>query len=120
MKKYPKEILEQIRKHLEKEQQKLQKRLELLNLEDPFSNPDRVNDNAASDTDAKEEVDHERIQVLKEDISLNLEGIKQALFRIKKGDYGFCENCKKMINTDRLAAKPTARLCISCQSKKST
>lgn len=116
MKQYPKEVLHKIKISLIEEEEKLKKQLKKLSLEDPFTDPDRLNDNAASDTDAKEEVDHERIEALKSDISLNLKQIEEALQRIKKGNYGFCENCKKMIDTERLAAYPTAKFCMSCQT----
>lgn len=115
MKKYPPEILEKIKKELVIEQEKLKERLKKLKLEDPFTDPERVNDNAASDTEAKEEVDHERIEALEEDIKKNLITIEDALRRISKGTYGFCESCKKMINTDRLAIYPTAKFCMLCE-----
>lgn len=116
MKKYPTEILEKINSDLLEEKKKLEVRLKNLSLEDPFADPDRVNDNAASDTEAKEEIDHERIEALQDDIRANLTSIDEALKRIKKGTYGFCENCGKMIDTDRLAAHPTAKYCIDCQN----
>jgi len=117
MQKYPASILKKIKEKLLEEQKKLTERLNKLNLEDPFTNPDRINDNAASDTDAKEEVDHERIEALKEEISTDLRAISEALMRIKKGTYGFCEKCGKMIDTDRLNIYPTAKFCISCEKK---
>lgn len=115
MKKYPVELLEKIKKELLGEQEKLKIRLKKLNLEDPFTDTERVNDNAASDTEAKEEVDHERIEALEEDIKKNLTAIDETLQRIKKGSYGFCAKCKKMIDTDRLGIYPTAKFCMSCE-----
>ncbi len=117
MKKYPVEILKQIQVGLAQEKTKLEERLKNLSLEDPFSNPERINDNAASDTEAKEEIDHERIEALKKNIQANLLLIEAALNRLKKGTYGFCEKCGEMIDTDRLAANPTAQYCIKCQNK---
>lgn len=117
MKKYPAKLLAEIKKNLEEEKEKLAKRLKALSLEDPFANPDRVNDNAASDTEAKEEIDHERIEALQNDIKKNILSLEEALQRIEKGKYGFCEKCGEMIDTDRLAAYPTAKYCIACQNK---
>jgi RNA polymerase-binding transcription factor DksA len=34
------------------------------------------------------------------------------------GTYGFCVECKQMIDTDRLAILPTATLCLMCEQKK--
>lgn len=115
MKKYPEAVLKTIKKNLILEKAKLTEQLKKLKQEDPFSDPERVNDNAASDTDAKEEVDHERIEALQIDIQDNLTAITAALERIKNGSYGFCKNCKKMIDTDRLNVNPTAKFCITCE-----
>lgn len=115
MKKYPKEILEQIEKDLLEERKKLEKSLTTLIQEDPFADPGRLNDNAAVDTEAKEEVDHERIEVLQTDVENNIKDVDAALMRIKKGTFGFCENCGNMIDTDRLSAVPTARYCMQCE-----
>ena len=43
--------------------------------------------------------------------------IDAALVRIKKGIFGRCEKCAKMISQQRLKALPYARLCISCKSE---
>ncbi len=117
MDKYPQDVLVKIKKNLLDEKKKLEERMSKLSAEDPFANPERTNDNAASDTDAKEEVDHERIEVLKQDIVDNVAAIDEALVRIGTGTYGFCANCKKMIDTDRLAIYPTALYCIECEQK---
>ena len=115
MDKYPEKILGKIKINLVAEKDKLNTRLLKLTEEDPFVNPERTNDNAASDTDAKEEVDHERIEVLKQDITKNIKAVDESLTRIEKGTYGFCARCGKMIDTDRLAVYPTALYCMSCE-----
>lgn len=114
MDKIPLKVLEEIKKHLLNEQKKLQEQLTKLIKEDPFSDTDRLNDNAASDTDAKEEVDHERIEALSDSIKSELESVKSALERVKKGTFGFCLKCRQLIDTDRLAVFPKAQLCIKC------
>lgn len=42
--------------------------------------------------------------------------IDQALERIRKGDYGYCDQCGIEIGLRRLEARPTATLCIDCKS----
>jgi RNA polymerase-binding protein DksA len=37
-----------------------------------------------------------------------------ALTRIDEGTYGKCENCGNAIPFERLEARPTARLCVTC------
>jgi len=43
-----------------------------------------------------------------------LQNIDLALERISSGDYGDCFKCGEIINPQRLAADPTATLCIGC------
>lgn len=44
-----------------------------------------------------------------------LRDIDQALTRMKKGDYGRCEQCGKEISLRRLQAFPAARTCGRCK-----
>ena len=43
-----------------------------------------------------------------------LQEVNNALERIKKNTYGFCENCQKEIDIDRLRANPSAKTCLKC------
>ena len=104
-------------KYFEKQKKKTEKQLSSVKEEDPFADTDRLIDNAASDTEAKEQFGHLRAESLKKQLISRLQKIEKALFRVKKGKYGSCEKCGKMINTDRLAANPTATLCLDCEKK---
>lgn len=115
--KFPKKLLKPVEDFLLKKQEKLEKQKKALDREDPFKDTDRLNDNAAIDAEAAEESGHERISALKNETDRTLIEIKKALSRIKIGKYGVCEKCHKMIDTDRLAVKPTATLCIKCEAK---
>lgn len=44
-----------------------------------------------------------------------LKETNEALNRIKKGAYGFCENCSQEIDKARLKAYPAATTCIKCE-----
>lgn len=46
-----------------------------------------------------------------------LKKIKQALKRIDKGEFGECCDCGCEISLERLKARPTASLCISCKEE---
>ncbi|MHB1131722.1 MAG: TraR/DksA family transcriptional regulator [Chloroflexota bacterium] len=46
-----------------------------------------------------------------------LAATEAALLRIEEGTYGSCENCGADIGKERLAAMPTATLCIQCKSR---
>lgn len=116
--KFPFKVLEPLVKYLKKQEKKLSKRKQNFEKEDPFSDSDRVNDNAAVDTDAAEETGHDRVQALKEEVDKTLINIRKTLTKIKLGKYGLCEGCNQLIDTDRLAVDPTASLCIKCVKKK--
>ena len=47
-----------------------------------------------------------------------LEYLDDAIKRIDRGVYGFCQDCGKLIDKARLEAVPHAQLCISCKLKR--
>lgn len=116
--KFPQRLLKPIEDFLKQKEKRLKAQKEALEKEDPYADVSRVNDNAASDTEAAEESGHERISALKKELDKALIEIRKTLTRIKIGKYAVCEKCGKMIDTDRLSIKPTATLCIECEKKK--
>lgn len=112
----PGKVLTPIRHYLLHEQQKLLKRKDELKKEDPFEDAARVDDNADIGQEASEQWGHQRVEALKFEIDKMLIRVRKTLTKIKIGRYGLCENCGKLIDTDRLAINPTAELCISCEN----
>lgn len=47
-------------------------------------------------------------------LEAKLQAVISALDKIKKGTYGFCENCQKEIDIERLRVNPSAKTCIKC------
>jgi RNA polymerase-binding transcription factor DksA len=47
-----------------------------------------------------------------------LSDVEHALAKFEAGEYGMCENCGQPISPARLEAKPAARFCINCASKR--
>lgn len=43
--------------------------------------------------------------------------LERALKKIEDGEYGICEDCNAPIKYQRLAARPTAELCIDCKEE---
>ena len=43
-----------------------------------------------------------------------LKRINESLEKIKKGNYGICEKCKKKIDKQRLKVCPQAKYCLKC------
>ena len=112
--KFPANILEPIGNFLRQEIDKLSRRQKELKEVDPFNDPRRINDNAASDAEAQEQVGHEQVVALREQVGRRLIQLRKALTRVNLGKYGICEKCKKMIDTDRLMVMPEATLCTDC------
>lgn len=44
--------------------------------------------------------------------------VEHALAKLDAGTYGVCEGCRQPINPARLEAKPAARHCIGCATKR--
>lgn len=108
-------FLEKIRKQLSEQRATLTLRIGELLKQDPFADPDRVNDNAASDQDASEEANHERVTAIITELKNDIIAIDEAVARMDAGTYGICVNCAKPIEPERLAVMPTATLCATCE-----
>jgi len=115
---FPNEILNDIRVHLEEEKKTLTNQIAELSKQDPFTDPDRGIDNAASDTEASEESTHDRFSAMVDELTAKVSAIDEALLRIGDGTYGYCTSCQELIDTDRLSILPTATLCKSCEDTK--
>lgn len=118
MQSFPSDILDQVRKALEEEKSRVVARVAELAAQDPFLDPDRANDNAASDTEASEENNHDRYVAMVDELNARVTALDDALMRVGGGTYGYCVRCGAMIDTDRLAIVPTAMLCLECERKK--
>lgn len=116
---FPSDVLEQLRLHLEEEKKRLNAQMRDLSAQDPFSDPNRSADKAASDMEASDESSHDRFAAMVDEVKDKLNAVDGALTRIADGTYGYCTNCGNMIDTDRLAILPTATLCLSCEQLKS-
>lgn len=115
---FPSHVLDHIRKALEEEKGRVAGRITELCAQDPYSDPDRVNDNAASDAEASEESNHDRYAAMVDEMKARVYALDEALLRVGSGTYGYCVNCSAMIDTDRLSILPTATLCLDCQRKR--
>jgi RNA polymerase-binding transcription factor DksA len=116
--KFPRSVLAPVNSFLHDQLKKLERQKRNLKEEDPFSNDERTNDNAALDTEAEEQFGHARTSALRSELDKRIIQVRKASTRLKIGKYGICENCGKMIDTDRLMIYPEATLCISCEKKR--
>ena len=115
---FPSKLLTPVAKFLKDNLLLLKKRKKEIEKEDPFKDSTRLIDNASPDADAAEQFGHARASAIREQLDKKIIQTRKALTRIKIGKYGTCEDCGKMIDTDRLMIYPEATLCASCQLKR--
>jgi DnaK suppressor protein len=58
------------------------------------------------------------VEALATSLQESLGEVEDALRKMDAGTYGTCEGCGQPIAPARLEAKPTARLCIECASRR--
>jgi len=86
----------------------LNQTMQSLQMEQTGSFPDPT-DQASVETDRSFDLRiHDRERKL-------IKKIDQALTRMKKGEFGICENCGANIGDNRLQARPVTTLCIDCK-----
>lgn len=115
VKNFSQEELKEIKSKLLLMEEELTKKIDLLKKDDPFADPDHASDNAAVDTDVREQEGHERIEAQIKNLAEKLKDVLLALKKIDKGSYGFCERCHDLIPKERLRLLPEARYCVNCE-----
>lgn len=115
---YPAKVVAPVGKFLKQKVKILEKRKKGIEEEDPFKDTSRVTDNASPDTEAAEQFGHARTTAIKEQLDRKIIQTKKALSRVKIGKYGVCEDCGKMIDTDRLVIYPEATICAKDAAKR--
>jgi len=110
-----------LKKKLESEEKRLTKDLRFFAKKDPKIKgnwrtrfPFLGSDRPSKDESAEEVEEYQKLLPLEHVLELRLKDIDEALDKIKKGNYGSCDNCKKKIEPKRLEAAPEAMLCLKC------
>lgn len=112
----PQRLLKPIGDFLTSQLKRLEFRKRSLDRDDPFVSG-RSDNFASPDTTAAEQFGHARVEAMKAEMERKIVQVRKALSRIKIGAYGICENCGKMIDTDRLVVSPESTFCIDCERK---
>ena len=102
---------------MREQEEKIKRQIETLKKEDPFADPDHASDNAAVDTDVREQVGHETVEAQIRDLEKKLIAIQTAIKKIEGKTYGVCERCHKNIPLARLNLIPEASYCVSCEQR---
>ncbi len=58
------------------------------------------------------------VEALAGNLRDSLVDVEAAIVKLDNGTFGVCENCGQAIVPARLEAKPAARLCMDCASKR--
>lgn len=114
---FPAKLLKPIGRFLEEEIKKLTKTKKSIENDDPFLDIDRDKQNSV-EAEVDEQVGRLHSEVKSKFINRQIVQMRRALSRVRKGNYGICEVCGKMIDTDRLAIKPDATVCVKCEKAK--
>lgn len=115
---FPSKLLMPVKEFLAGNLKKLQKTKKDVQGEDPFKSKNRLENNASPDSDAEEQFGHARVSAIKDELNRKIIQTKKALTMIKLGKYGICEDCGKMIDTDRLMVFPETTLCANDAKKR--
>ena len=116
-----KQVVEEMKKKLEGEKEKLLRELgEVANVD-----PHAPNSFKAAFPNYGDEEEENAAEVgqfttnlgLKKILTSSLRDVQGALHRIEKGTYGVCKYCKKYIGEARLKARPSSSACIDCKQK---
>src|SRR4051812_1669469 len=67
----------------------------------------------SADVTMQREVDY----TIKGIVADEVHQVQQAMRRQAEGRYGICDDCGQQIDPERLAVRPQATLCISCQRR---
>lgn len=114
----PRIPIDKFKKQLRREEEKLEQQQERLTKDNPLFEPERTHSNPEMVAEAQEEISHRRFEAVTKAVKGRLDQTKRALLRMRKGQYGVCEECGQAIDPARLKVDPSATLCIQCQEKK--
>ncbi len=116
-----KKILKKVRERLVEQKKELIRELESFadknkNVEDDY-NAKFPQYGDHEDENAAEVADFEGDLYLEKTLEKSLKKVNEALQMVKKGTYGKCRECQKIIPEKRLLAFPTATKCMDCKKK---
>ena len=114
--KLPLRLLTPIKRFLEEELLRLKRTERKLKQADPFNDTSRTSENSL-ESDVDEQIGHFDTEIKVKFLRRQIIQLRKALTRMKIGKYGICDNCGKMIDTDRLAINPQATTCVKCKKE---
>jgi len=110
-----KKLLAEERKEIEKELQMLAEKDKKLKEEWHTKFPEFDNEVSSLEEEADEVEEYDTKLSIKQSLENKLKDINLALEKIKKGNYGNCEKCRKKISQEKLLIYPETKTCSKCQ-----
>jgi RNA polymerase-binding protein DksA len=118
MEQLSKELMEEFKTKLLEEKKNLEE--ELGKFAKPIGNDEyetKMSDMGSDeDENASEVEEYADNLALENTLEKRMDEVNEALLKIENGTYGFCDNCGKMIDIERLRAYPAAKICIKCDN----
>ena len=111
--------LQSIKNLLLRQKKKVEKEIKTVDSEDPVMESGGLAEASESGTESWLADAHSRAVSVKNSLQEILDKTKKALMALSKGKYGKCENCGKVIESERLKAMPAAIFCVDCSKIKS-
>lgn len=113
------QLIDEDRRRLEEERDKLLKKLELLKAESAALSLESIGEGSGQSNhmadEASETFEMEKSRTLEKNVRHLLGEVEDALRKIHRGTYGRCEQCGRPIDQERLEVLPQARLCLDCR-----
>lgn len=115
---FPIKTLNTIKRLLLRQQKEVEENIKEVEEDDPAKSPSLV-ESSEPGTDSYIADSHNKILVLKNNLQQISRSIKNALSKIRTGNYGKCEKCGQKIELGRLLAMPIAQYCLADSKKAS-
>jgi DnaK suppressor protein len=123
-----KQTIEKLKQQLEEEKTTVENNLKSFAKEDGNMKGDwdtkfpkldnNVSGSSSLEAAADEVEEYSTLLPQEHSMEIKLQNINIALEKIKNGEYGICENCKKEIPIERLRISPESKLCLNCENNK--
>jgi len=120
-----KKLIQELKEKLVKEKEKLEKMLGSFAEKDEkvpgdwdtkFPSMGQGSEGVDLEKEADEVERYSTLLPIEYSLETRLKNVNLALVKIKKGQYGACETCKKPIGIQRLKVSPEARICLKCKN----
>lgn len=109
--------LEQLRQRLTDEERDMVSQLKEMGMDPETGSPKDVSFEHGFADSGQSTAEKARLLSIAEGIHETLQEVRAALQRMAEGSYGRCQRCGTEIPSERLEARPHARLCMRCKQE---